>query len=78
MSTNEGPIDRLVRVVAGVVAVVGALVVGPASVLGIALFVVAAVLIVTAAVGFCPLYRLVGINTCPAPKTDKIAGSQAH
>jgi len=73
MGKNEGPIDRLVRVVAGVAAVVVAFVVGPASVLGIVLFVVAAVLIVTAAVGFCPLYRLFGISTCPVPsaKVDK-------
>ena len=39
------------------------------------LFVVAAVMLVTAAVGFCPLYRVFGISTCsveskeaPAPE----------
>jgi hypothetical protein len=57
-------LDRIVRVVAGVVAVVVALAVGPTSVVGIVLFVVAAILLVTAAVGFCPLYRLLGISTC--------------
>jgi hypothetical protein len=32
---------------------------------GIALVVVGAIMAVTAAVGFCPLYRVVGISTCP-------------
>lgn len=63
MGTNESSVDRIVRVVAAVVAVIVAFVVGPASVVGIVLFVVAAILLVTAAVGFCPLYRLFGIST---------------
>ena len=29
---------------------------------------VAGVLVVTAAVGFCPLYRLLGLSTCPVGK----------
>ena len=38
--------------------------------LGIVLFVVAAVMLVTAAVGFCPLYRLFGISTCKVPASS--------
>ena len=63
MSRNVSNLDRLIRVAVAVVAVVGAVVVGASSVLGIVLFVVAAILLVTAAVGFCPLYRLLGIST---------------
>lgn len=64
MKPNESQIDRVIRVGIAVVAVVVAIFVGPASVVGIVLFVVAAVMLVTAAVGFCPLYRVFGISTC--------------
>ena len=50
------PVTRVV--LAGVAFAVGA-----GSVLGIVLLVLAAVLLVTAAVGFCPLYRLLGLRT---------------
>lgn len=70
MTTNESSTDRIIRAVAAVVAIVVAFVTGPSSVLGIVLLVVAAVLLVTAAVGFCPLYRIFGMSTCkvPAPR----------
>ena len=64
MSTNESPIDRVIRVLIAVAAVVVAFVVGASSVLGIILFVVAAIMLVTAATGFCPLYRVFGMSTC--------------
>lgn len=63
MTRNVGTVDRAVRTVLGLAAVVWAFSVGVASGVGIALVVVAAVLLVTAAVGFCPLYRLLGIST---------------
>jgi Inner membrane protein YgaP-like, transmembrane domain len=63
MSRNESNLDRMIRVAVAVVAVVGALAVGASSVLGVVLAIVAAILVVTAAVGFCPLYRLLGIST---------------
>ena len=67
MSKNEGNLDRIARVVIAVVAVVVAIAVGIGSVGGIVLLVVAAVMLGTAAVGFCPLYRVLGINTCRIP-----------
>ena len=51
--------------IAGVVAVVVALLIGIGSVLGIVLGIVGVVLLVTAAVGFCPIYRVFGLSTCP-------------
>ncbi|MEI8082301.1 MAG: DUF2892 domain-containing protein [Actinomycetes bacterium] len=78
MGRNESSVDRIVRVVAAAIAIVIALAVGPTSIVGIVLFVVAAILLVTAAVGFCPLYRLLGISTCnvkQAPKAqERVAG----
>jgi Inner membrane protein YgaP-like, transmembrane domain len=63
MNKNVGTIDRVVRAVIGVAAVIGAFSVGLTSVWGIVLAVVAVIALVTAIVGFCPLYRLLGIST---------------
>lgn len=63
MTHNVGTVDRAVRTVLGLAAVVWAFSTGLTTGAGIALVVVAAVLLVTAAVGFCPLYRLLGIST---------------
>lgn len=63
MISNVSGVDRIIRVVIAIAAVVGAFAVGASSVLGIILFVVAAIMLVTAAVGFCPLYRLFGLST---------------
>ena len=68
MRTNEGTTDRILRAAAGVVAVVIALMTGLGSVGGILMLVVAAILLVTAATGFCPLYRVLGLSTCPVDK----------
>lgn len=68
MIRNEGAVDRIIRAIIGVVALVAAVAVGFGSVGGIVLLVLGGVLVVTAAVGFCPLYRVFGINTCPVRK----------
>ena len=67
MIRNESTTDRVLRVTGAVVAGVIALLVGAGSILGIVLLVVAVVLLVTAASGFCPLYRVLGMSTCPVP-----------
>jgi hypothetical protein len=66
MKRNMGTADRIVRaaIVAPLAIIVG-IVAGAGSVLGIILFVVAGIMLVTAAAGSCPLYRLVGLSTCP-------------
>jgi hypothetical protein len=62
---NEGPIDRIARIIAGTaliaVAVLG-LVAAPLSLVAGA---VGAILVVTGATGFCPLYAVLGVSTCP-------------
>lgn len=67
MTLNEGAADRSIRALLGVVAAVGAVVVGMGSAPGVGLLVLAGVLLVTAAVGFCPLYRVLGISTRRVP-----------
>lgn len=68
MTSNVGSTDKIVRFVIAVAALAGALAVGIGKPLGIVLVVVAVVMAITGAVGFCPLYRLFGMNTC---RTDK-------
>jgi DUF2892 family protein len=60
---NVGPIDRIARVVLGVglaVVALGGSVVAPFSYV---VWIVAAIALVTGAIGFCPLYFLLGIST---------------
>jgi hypothetical protein len=63
---NIGTVDRVVRVIAGLAlaaALVAGAISGPlATVVGL----VAAILVVTGAIGFCPLYALFRISTRPA------------
>lgn len=66
MTRNMSSTDRVVRLVGAVALLAVALLVGLGSLLGIVLLVVAAVLAGTSAVGFCPLYRLLGLSTRPA------------
>jgi len=64
MKINMGSIDRIVRAfVVAPVAIIVAVVVGVGSVAGIILLVLAAVMLVTSAVGFCPLYKALRIDT---------------
>lgn len=59
MQTNEGTVDRVVRAVAGL-ALVGAAATGAIGWWGW----IGVVPILTAAMGWCPLYTALGINTC--------------
>jgi Protein of unknown function (DUF2892) len=65
MSANPGIVDPALRAPVGPLALAGALALGWFS--GWMVWAAAAVgviMLVTAAVGLCPIYRLVGINTC--------------
>jgi len=69
MKTNLGSLDRIIRAVVGVAALLGAFAIGSGSIAFVLLMVVGAILLVTAAVGFCPLYRVFGISTCPVARS---------
>ena len=71
MNMNLGSADRKLRafVVAPVFIVAGVLV-GPASVPAIVLYVLAAVMLGTAAAGTCPLYMVFGLRSCPMKKAS--------
>lgn len=67
MHRNMGTADRLVRaVVVAPLLLALALVVADTMLIGVALVTLAGVMLLTAAVGFCPLYVPLGVTTCSA------------
>ena len=69
MKTNMGNADRIVRLLIAVVVAVLYFTNVVTGILGIVLLVLAGVFVLTSLVSFCPLYTLVGLNTCPAKKS---------
>ena len=64
MSRNMSTLDRGLRtVVVAPAAIVIAVLIGAGSIAGIVLFAVAAIMLATSAIGFCPLYTLLHIDT---------------
>jgi Inner membrane protein YgaP-like, transmembrane domain len=64
MIKNMNTLDRVLRaLVVAPLLVIAALFVGAGTILGVVLLVLAAVMLATAAVGFCPLYALFHLNT---------------
>ena len=65
MTSNEGSLDRALRVSAGLILITLAATgtVGAWGYIGL-------IPLVTGAIGLCPLYSLLGINTCPAPQSS--------
>ncbi|MBX2969198.1 MAG: DUF2892 domain-containing protein [Cyclobacteriaceae bacterium] len=64
MKKNMGKTDKLIRVILGVIFAALYLAGIVTGTWGIVLLILGAVFITTSAVSFCPLYTLVGINTC--------------
>lgn len=60
-----GNADRAVRIILAIVIAVLYFTNVISGTLGLVLLVLAAVFVLTSLVSFCPLYALVGINTCP-------------
>jgi len=59
MFTNEGTIDRGVRIVLGII-LLSLIFVGPHTLWGL----IGIVPLITGLIGFCPLYRVLGMTTC--------------
>jgi hypothetical protein len=60
---NEGTVDRVLRVVAGLVGL-SLVFVGPKTMWGL----VGLLPLMTGALGSCPLYTVLGLSTCPMKK----------
>jgi hypothetical protein len=63
MKTNEGSIDRAVRIIAGIalIALAATHTIGVWGYIGI-------MPLLTGILGICPAYSIFGINTCPLKK----------
>ncbi len=65
MKANMGTVDRVIRVLLAAVFAYLYFSGTVAGTLGLILVVLGGVFLLTSIVAFCPLYTLVGINTCP-------------
>jgi len=63
MKPNMASLDRLVRAIIAGALLVTAVILGAGTVAGIVLLALAAILAATAAVSFCPFYKLLHIDT---------------
>lgn len=75
MKKNEGTLDRILRVVLGLV-LLSLTIIGPESLWGL----VGIVPLLTGIIGYCPLYQLASVSTCPAAPSDpqKLAEQRAE
>ena len=79
MKKNMGTTDRAVRGVVGVGAVVASGMIGFSTAGGIVLLALAAIMALTAASGYCPVYRLLGVETaCETSSGTPCHGLHLH
>ena len=72
MTCNVGGIERPIRIGTGLVAIIIGLFAGLSTAMSGAALAVGVILLLTGAMGFCPLFTLLGINTCtPASGVKK-------
>jgi ABC-type polysaccharide/polyol phosphate export permease len=63
MNANVGTVDRILRIVVGLI-LIAMVFVGPQTSWGW----IGVVPLLTALIGFCPAYKLIGLSTCPMKK----------
>lgn len=63
MKTNESSLDRIIRVIVGIVLLALFFTNTVAGTLGIVFVILGAILLLTGLIGFCPLYALLKIRT---------------
>jgi len=63
MQKNEGNLDRILRIIAGLV-LLSLTIMGPQSMWGLA----GLIPLLTGLAGYCPIYSILGINSCPLRK----------
>lgn len=68
MKTNVGTADRMIRLVFAVIFAVLYFTETVTGTLGYVLLALGVVFAITSMAGFCPLYAIVGLNTCPTKK----------
>ncbi|MCB0487378.1 MAG: DUF2892 domain-containing protein [Cyclobacteriaceae bacterium] len=69
MKKNMGNADRMIRIILAVVFAALYFTGTVQGTLGLVLVILGGVFLLTSFVSFCPLYAIVGLNTCPTKKT---------
>ena len=70
MKKNVGSIDRIIRALVGIAALAAYFLGYATDTIGYVALVVGVVMLGTAAIGWCPPYALLGINSCPMKSSD--------
>lgn len=68
MKKNMGSADKMIRILIAAVIVVLFSTHIISGTVGIVLLLLSGVFVLTSLISFCPLYTLIGINTCPKDK----------
>ncbi len=68
MKTNVGSTDKIIRIIAAVLFSVLFFTGTVAGTLGYVLLGLGGILLATSLISFCPIYSLVGMNTCSVQK----------
>jgi hypothetical protein len=66
MEKNEGTLDRVLRILAGI-GLLSIVFVGPQTLWGL----IGLIPLLTGIFGFCPVYKLFGLRTCPLKSISK-------
>lgn len=68
MKKNMGNADRIIRIILAAIVVALYFTNIITGTFGIVLLVLAGIFVLTSLISFCPLYAIVGLNTCPTKK----------
>jgi hypothetical protein len=70
MKKNMGSADRLIRVLLAAIFAILYFTGTVPGTIGLVLVALGAIFVLTSLVSFCPLYAIVGLNTCPTKKAS--------
>ena len=70
MSKNLGAIDRVIRFIIGLVLLYGGYYFGISTIVGIVLVILGAISFIESLVGFCLIYKILGISTTKPKMQD--------
>lgn len=65
MTPNVGTLDKAARIVVALAAAAVIMFVGVSTPIAIALGAVAAIMLLTSVISFCPIWAMLGVKTCP-------------
>ncbi|MBN1634811.1 MAG: DUF2892 domain-containing protein [Ignavibacteria bacterium] len=71
MKKNIGTTDKIIRIILAVVLAILFFTGVVSGTFGIILLIIAAVLLMTSLVGYCGLYSVLGVSTCPLKTEEK-------